>query len=242
MAQRARTKKSAAQRKTAAKRSPTKPPASKKASKKSAPRRAAKKKAGAWADAQREQHRLKREAILRVASRLLNQKGYAGMSMADVAGELEIRDASLYYYFESKQELVFACYERSQRIIAETIERVESEGGSGLESILLYIALMRERMLAEGELPLASRVWAMQPRYMEAVIAADRAHRASVTRIVERGVEDGSIRRCNVTLTAAMLISALYAVPTVFLLSAPSEWPGLNEDVVASVRHFLEPH
>ena len=30
-----------------------------------------------------------REAILRVAARLINRKGYAGMSLADIAGELD---------------------------------------------------------------------------------------------------------------------------------------------------------
>lgn len=205
-------------------------------------RKAAKKKSGAWAEARSEQHRLKREAVLRVASRLINKKGYTGMSLADVAGELNIRDASLYYYFESKEELVYACYQRSQRIIAETIEGVEREGGSGLEGILRYMAMMRDRMTAEGELPLANRVWALKPKHMKAVVAADRSHRASVARIVERGIADGSIRRCNVPLTTAMLFSALYAVPSVFLRSNRSEWPALNEEVIASVRHFLEPH
>jgi AcrR family transcriptional regulator len=239
MAQRPRTKKAAKRRKAGSARSAAK---ARSPRKKSAVRKAAKKRSAAWTDARSEQHRLKREAVLRVASRLLNQKGYAGMSLADVAGELDIRNASLYYYFESKEELVFACYERSQRIIAETIEQVESEGGSGLDCILGYMARMRERMSAEGELPLANRVWAMKPRYMKAVIAADRAQRANVSRFIDRGIADGSIRECNVALTTAMLFSALYAVPAVFLRSEPSEWPALHTEVIASVRHFLEPH
>jgi AcrR family transcriptional regulator len=234
MAGRLGTKKAAKRRKA---------PSAKRAAKRPAARKkAAKKQSGAWANARSEQRRLRREAILRVASRLINQKGYSGMSLADVAGELDIRNASLYYYFESKEELVVACYERSQAIIAETIEQVENEGGSGLDGILRYMALMRDHMLTEGELPLASRVWALKPRHMKAVIDGDRAHRTSVERIIERGIEDGSIRRCNVGLTTAMLFSALYAVPEVFLRLDPSEWPALNEEVIASVRHFLEPH
>jgi len=44
---------------------------------------------GAWSSARETQHQLKGEAILRVASRLINLKGYAGMSLADVADELD---------------------------------------------------------------------------------------------------------------------------------------------------------
>ena len=68
-----------------------------------------------------EQHRLKREAILRIASRLINRKGYAGMSLADIADELHIRNSSLYYYFKSKEELVFACFERAHSLRARSL-------------------------------------------------------------------------------------------------------------------------
>ena len=194
---------------------------------------------GVWSNARAEQHRLKREAILRVASRLINHQGYAGMSLADVASQLEIRNASLYYYFESKEKLVFACYERAQRIVAEALDSVERRRGSGLESIERYVVSMREHMRERGELPIADRVWALRPAHMKAIIASDLEHRRRVAALVERGIEDGSIRPCNVALTTTMLFSALQSVGGHYLGVARAEWPELDAEVLAAIRHFL---
>lgn len=43
--------------------------------------------------------------ILSTAGRLFAQKGYYGVSMQDVADELKITKAALYYHFRSKEEL-----------------------------------------------------------------------------------------------------------------------------------------
>ena len=210
----------------------------KKAGRKRRPAKAPTEK-GAWSNAREEQRRLKREAILRVASRLINRKGYAGMSLADIAAELAIRNASLYYYFESKEELVFACYERAQRIVAETLESVEKSRGSGLEAIERYVVSMRDRMREDGELPLGDSVWALTPAHMKAIVATELEHGRRIANLVERGIEDGSIRRCNVPLTTSMLFSALRSVPAHYLSVARDEWPDLDVELLVAIRRFL---
>ena len=44
--------------------------------------------------------------ILRVTGKLLSQRGYYGVSMSDIAKEMNFTKASLYYHFESKDALV----------------------------------------------------------------------------------------------------------------------------------------
>jgi len=194
---------------------------------------------GAWSNAREEQHRLKREAILRVASRLINRKGCAGMSLADIADELEIRNASLYHYFDSKEALIFACYERAQRIIRDTLESAVRSRGTGLEAIERFVGAMRELMQTEGELPLADRVRTLSPARMEAITAVEVEHGRLVTSLVERGIEDGSIRPCNVPLTTTMFFASLYAVPGYYLSADPDEWPDIDREVLVSIRRFL---
>ncbi|CAN5364686.1 hypothetical protein BH10PSE1_BH10PSE1_09120 [soil metagenome] len=45
--------------------------------------------------------------ILEVATRLFRDKGFAGTSMQDVSDEVGLLKGSLYYYFRSKEELLF---------------------------------------------------------------------------------------------------------------------------------------
>lgn len=47
-----------------------------------------------------------RNKILKTAGELFSQRGYFGVSMQDIADELNITKAALYYHFDSKDELV----------------------------------------------------------------------------------------------------------------------------------------
>lgn len=47
-----------------------------------------------------------KQQILRTAGRLFSQRGYFGVSMQDIADELNITKAALYYHYISKDELV----------------------------------------------------------------------------------------------------------------------------------------
>src|ERR1700754_1463940 len=48
------------------------------------------------------------EEILAVAAELFGERGYAAVSLDDVAERLDVTKGSLYYYFASKDELVSA--------------------------------------------------------------------------------------------------------------------------------------
>lgn len=176
---------------------------------------------------------------MRVTSRLINRKGYAGMSLTDIADELEIRNASLDYYFKSKEDLVFACFERAQQIVGETLAFVNESEGSGLEAIELYVVAIRNRIQKEGELPVAANVWSLKHAHMKVIVTYELDHAGRIAGLIERGIEDGSIRNCNVPLVTTMLFSALRAVPGHYLGVNRKLWPELDEEVVQTVRHFL---
>jgi len=61
-----------------------------------------------------------REAILERASGLFASRGYSAVSMRDVAGEVGVAAANLYYYFPDKEELIRQSldYVFSNRIIS----------------------------------------------------------------------------------------------------------------------------
>src|SRR5271163_5037075 len=53
-----------------------------------------------------------RERIISVAETLFNKQGFDGASMRDIAAAAEMQPASIYYYFESKEELLWAVWEK----------------------------------------------------------------------------------------------------------------------------------
>lgn len=58
-----------------------------------------------------------RQRVVETARRMFAEHGYAGVSMRDLAAELEIKAPSLYSHFPSKTELLRACL---QRLIEQT--------------------------------------------------------------------------------------------------------------------------
>src|SRR5258707_9520445 len=50
--------------------------------------------------------------IISVAETLFNKQGFDGASMRDIATAAEMQAASVYYYFESKEELLWAVWEK----------------------------------------------------------------------------------------------------------------------------------
>lgn len=193
----------------------------------------------AWSSARDEQHRLKREAILRVASRLINRKGDAGTSLADIADELDLRNASLYYYFKSKSDLVFACFQRAQRIDMESLDLAEADASSGLDAIERYVIVMGRRIREEGELPMLMGIRALEPEQMRTIFEARLAKMKRFERLIERGIEDGSIRPCDVPLATSMLAGALQFVPGHYTTVDPQTRPRLDRELTTTIRRML---
>jgi TetR/AcrR family transcriptional regulator len=57
-----------------------------------------------------EQHTMKREAVLREAAAAFNRRGYHSTSLDELAANLGVTKAALYYYFPNKQTLLSACF------------------------------------------------------------------------------------------------------------------------------------
>lgn len=53
----------------------------------------------------------KKQAIILSAVKIVNQKGYQGATMEEIAAELLMTKGSLYYYFKNKEDLIFQCHE-----------------------------------------------------------------------------------------------------------------------------------
>lgn len=73
----------------------------------------------------------RRSEISRAAATLIKEKGFNGSSMETLARKLRIRKATLYYYFSSKQELL---YETLIEAVGGALSRVENIRRSKLSS------------------------------------------------------------------------------------------------------------
>ncbi len=88
----------------------------------------------------REREKLKRRNdIVDAAQRRFFECGFDGVSMDDIAGDLELSKPALYRYFKNKESLYYAVVIRGMVILRDTLKaRVEKEN-TGMDKTLCYI-------------------------------------------------------------------------------------------------------
>lgn len=150
---------------------------------------------------------LKREALLSHATRLFNLRGIAATSLADIAGALKLNRASLYYYVDDRDELVFQCYQRACDQTAEDLALASLDAADGYGQVLAFVA--RATDPARPATAVLSEVPFLGEPHRAAIEAASRRNAARLQNLIEAGIADGSLRPCDARIVAHVLIGIL---------------------------------
>jgi TetR/AcrR family transcriptional regulator len=164
-----------------------------------------------WDDARSKQFNARRDAVISVASALFEARGFAGVSLADIARELGITNNALYHYFESKEELAFICSDRALDRIDAYLNKAEEGGDSGLQQLQTFISLMLAE--APGGPPLPLRMlYGLGEESRTKITEKDQRQRARLLSIVRSGTEDGSLHMVDPVLTVDFLYAGAFSM------------------------------
>jgi TetR/AcrR family transcriptional regulator, transcriptional repressor for nem operon len=168
-------------------------------------------------------------AILDVAERLVQQRGFNGFSYADVARELGVTKAALHYHFPGKAELGEQLVQRYGKRFAEALQAITDAPVSAAERLADYCEVYR-RVLLEGRMCLCGMLAADYDTLAEPMRAAVarffEENEAWVAGLLEQGQGDGSLvvgqpvvdaaRTVIAALEGAMLVARPFAGAAVF--------------------------
>ena len=158
-----------------------------------------------------------RERILKAAASCFNHKGFSGTSLKDVSAHLQLTDAALYYYVKNKEELVYQCYLRAADLGKEAMDRARTDGQDGLEQVRLYIRYHMEIMVGErGPVAIMSEIPSLKRRHRNEILEISRRHSEGFEEFLSAGINDGSIRACDVRMTGNAIMGSINWVPKWF--------------------------
>lgn len=201
--------------------------------------------ASTWSNAvasQDEQFMLKRNAVLREAARAFNARGFHNTSLDDVAAELGVTKAALYYYVRSKQEILFECHMMAYDLGDQALNRARAQAGSGLERVGVVARSFVELYSGEmGRFAVLSEHNALEPAQRDKVLARRDAFDRTLRALVEQGIADGSIRPIDAKLAVLFFMGAVNWMATRWFrsdgpLSASELAAGFEDLFLAAIR------
>lgn len=152
----------------------------------------------------------KMRAVLSVASRMFNEAGYHGTSLDDIANEVGVTKAALYYYFKNKEQLLYECMLLSYGCGARAYEECHAMEGRAIDRLAhlyrRFAELLMEEQGAYTTKPnLAALPEDLRNELMERRRRFDRHSRA----FVQACVDEGSIRPIDVRIASNYFVGAI---------------------------------
>src|SRR3954471_18714428 len=83
--------------------------------------------------------RRRQQEILEAAARVFHEKGYESTSIQDIADAVGILKGSLYYYIDSKEDLLYEILEGIHAEALESVRKATAEGDP-LQRIRAFVA------------------------------------------------------------------------------------------------------
>ncbi|MET0980693.1 MAG: TetR/AcrR family transcriptional regulator [Telluria sp.] len=153
---------------------------------------------------------VKRDAVLRTAAQMFNEKGFHATSLDEVAERLHITKPTLYYYVKNKDDILFQCVSRGLALLQDAIGAVGQSGGSAKDKLFAAMRQYAEIVtmdfgmclirVGEDPLPVASR---------EKLRGMKRALDLEFRQLIEEGIAEGSLAPCDPKMAAFTVAGAL---------------------------------
>ncbi len=155
-----------------------------------------------------QQYNAKRRAVIFAAGAAFRRRGYHNASMVEIARSLELSKAALYYYVKSKEEILYECHIMVYGAMDICVKSVRGQGDSGLEKLALLYGEFA-RLLTRDGLALLADVDSLKGEFKKTVLARRGVIERAVTRLVKKGMKDGSIKQADPKVTVFFLMGAL---------------------------------
>jgi TetR/AcrR family fatty acid metabolism transcriptional regulator len=159
----------------------------------------------------------KRPLILKAATEVFAEQGFAAVRVADIADRAGIGKGTVYEYFSSKDELLFAVFEWMNEGIAERLRELLNEGGTTRERLHRMLDLGAQVTREQVEMQAvvldfwsASRGTKSEARYNKACLETFRAYRRLVADVIREGQNNGELRpEVDAEALATMIVAAM---------------------------------
>ncbi|MFK8043135.1 TetR/AcrR family transcriptional regulator [Congregibacter sp.] len=180
-----------------------------------------------------EQHRQKQEAFYKAGTWFFNRKGFNGASLDEIAEHLNVSKGAFYYHIRNKEDLLFACYERSIGIVQRIDTNAMRAEGTGLEKLdETARRVFHVQNSDAGPLIRYNTITALPKERRIEILAATEDADSRFDTLIAEGKLDGSIRDVNSLLARRLMSGAINASMDISL------WRAIDDIDSAAIEYF----
>jgi AcrR family transcriptional regulator len=137
----------------------------------------------------------RRIEILKSAAAAFRRRGYHGASVDEIASALEMTKGNLYYYFENKEEILYACHDYSLDVLLTLMDEVREDPSPADQKLRRLILAFIHTMLDELQgTALTLDLQALSPVLLKRIIAKRDRFDRGLREIIQQGMNEGLFR------------------------------------------------
>lgn len=153
------------------------------------------------------------DTILEAARRRFAQYGLSKTTMNEIAADIGMSKASLYYYFPDKERLFVAVVEKDMQEFVTAIGQLIDKPSRASFKLKKYITVRNDlfhRLLTLSKIVNASQTYELfNPVFNELKLTMFKREKELIERILHLGVEEKEFKKVSVPAYAELFVSAM---------------------------------
>lgn len=190
----------------------------------------------------------KTNKILEVAQSMFARFGLAKTSMNEIAAELGISKASLYYYFTDKESIFKEVVRKEQLLFIAQVEDMIARDIPASRQLVLYVkkrTAMFKDFVNLGKLN-AETLKSAKPIFSELAVAFRNEELRLVSAIISKGIREQEFSRINISEHAELFVELLQSTRSNFIVKhgsnqiAPEAFKTLEHHMTLFAKLFSQ--
>lgn len=168
--------------------------------------------------------------IIKVAAKLFSEKGYHDATLEDIARNLKYTKGSIYYYINSKQELLFQCHELAMDMLINRMQEIMAADWP--VEVKLKEGIKAHIEMVVGEMSLVTvalgQEFELEDNYRQIIVAKRDRYERYFRQLVDEGIEKGVFRPLASKMAVFIIMGAMNWIPRWY-----SEKGSMNKEEIA---------
>jgi len=159
-------------------------------------------------------HQARKRALLWEAGKQFAEKGFHGTSMASIAKGVKLTKSGLFHYVNTKEELLYQCYEDVLHSADECLKQAEQIEGSALDKLTHYLrAHVTKVGKPGGFFVLITELYVLDPEHQKILRTKAKSADTRLLKLIQDGIDEGSIGYDNPRMAVYAIDGALNWLP-----------------------------